>query len=247
LLRESERVVVMVRQHAEELMHSFNVPAEKLVVVRNGFFEEDFTTIEQVEPNGLDPAYFHFSHFGTIYPGNQGNFFVALAELVRERPELKNQIRLHLVGFPCEEVLRYTTESELNDITEVHGFLPNREKTLQMMRSSDCLVVCWGRPEFSRLAIAGKTYDYLRAGRPIVAVTAKGGGIEELVQQGQAGWVVPPNDTEGIKKILRQVLSDPQKKRLNGPPRPEYVAQFRWDRLAEPLAKAFEDAARHVT
>jgi glycosyltransferase involved in cell wall biosynthesis len=73
------------------------------------------------------------------------------------------------------------------------------------------------------------------------------GGIEELVQQGEAGWVVPPNDTEGIKRILRQAFSDLQKKRLNGPPRPEYVDQFRWDRLAEPLARAFEEAAGHVT
>jgi glycosyltransferase involved in cell wall biosynthesis len=246
LLDKSERVVVMVNQHAEELVSSFRISPKKLVVIRNGFFEEDFTSIEHIEPDHLDPAYFHLSHFGTIYPGNQGNFLMAFAELVKERPELKNQIRFHLVGFPGEEVLRYTKESELKDITEFHGFLPKREDTLQMMRSSDCLVVCWARPEFSRLAIAGKTYDYLRAGRPILAVTAPGGGIEELVHQGQAGWVVPPDDTEGIKRVLRQVFSDLRKKRLNGPFRPEYVAQFRWDRLAEPLAQTFEEATRNV-
>jgi len=237
----------MVRQHAEELMHSFHVPPHKLVVVRNGFFEEDFTGIESFGTNELDPAYFHLSHFGTIYPGNQGNFFDALAELVKERPELKHQIRFHLVGFPCEEVLRYAKESELKDITEFHGFLPRREDTLRMMRSSDCLVLCWGRSDFSRLAIAGKTYDYLRAGRPILAVTSAGGGIEELVQQGQAGWVVPPHDTEGIKRVLRQILGDLRKKKLNGPPRPEYVAQFRWEHLAESLARTFEEAMVHVS
>ena len=180
-------------------MQSFHVPAEKFVVVRNGFFEEDFTSIEHLEPNGLDPKYFHLSHFGTIYPGNQGKFFLALAELINERPELKNQIRLHLVGFPCEEVFRYAKESELKDITEFHGFLPKREDTLQMMRSSDCLVVCWGRTDFSRLAIAGKTYDYLRCGRPIIAVTEKGGGIDELVQNCKAGWVAPPQDSKPSK------------------------------------------------
>jgi glycosyltransferase involved in cell wall biosynthesis len=246
LLCRSERVVVMVRQHAEELMRSFNVPAEKFVVVRNGFFEEDFATLEDIEPSELDPAYFHLSHFGTLYPGNQGNFFIALAELVKEYPELKSLIRLHLVGFPCEDVVRYAKESELKEITEFHEFMPMREKVLRMMRSSNCLVVCWGRPDFSRLAIAGKTYDYLRVGRPILAVTVTGGGMEELVQQGQAGWVVPPDDTEGIKRILKQVFSDLRRKRLSGPPRPEYVAQFRWDRLAESLARAFEEARGHV-
>ena len=246
LLRKSDRVVVMVEQHGEEFRRSHNVPTEKLVVVRNGFFEEDFTSIEGVEPNCLDPAYFHISHFGTIYPGNEGNFFLALTELIKESPELKKQIRLHLVGFPCEDVLRYAREGELKEMIQVHGFLPKREDILQMMRGSDCLLLCWGRPEFSRLAVAGKTYDYLRSGRPILAVTGEG-GIKELVQQGEAGWIAPPNDTEGIKRVLRQVFSDLQKKRLNGPPRPEYVAQFRWDRLAEPLAQAFEEAAAHVS
>ena len=246
LLRRSERVVVMLRQHAEEFAQSFGTPAEKFVVVRNGFFEEDFTAIERLEPDGLDPKFFHLSHFGTIYSGNQGKFFVALAELLRERPELKNRIRLHLVGFPCEEVLRYARESELKEISEFHGFLPKREDTLQMMRSSDFLVVCWGRADFSRLAIAGKTYDYLRAGRPIIAVTEKGGGIDELVQNAKAGWVVPPQDAEGIKAVLRQIFSDLRKKKLTGPPMPDYVSQFQWDRLAEPLARALDEATVNV-
>ena len=119
------------------------------MVVRNGFFEEDFTTIERLEPATVSIP--NFSIFRTLGPSiraTRGSFFVALAELLRERPELKNRIRLHLVGFPCEEVLRYARESELKEITEFHGFLPRREDALQMMRSSDYLVVCWGRPIF---------------------------------------------------------------------------------------------------
>jgi len=246
LLRDSERIIVMLRQHIDEFVSKFNVPAEKLVVVRNGFFEEDFTAIEHLEPDNLDPTFFHLSHFGTIYPGNQGKFFVALAELLKESPGLKNRIRLHLIGFPCEEVLRYAKESELKEITEFHGFLPKRDDTLQMMRASDCLIVCWGRADFSRLAIAGKTYDYLRTGRPIIAITEKGGGIDELVQNAKAGWVVPPQDTEGIMRVLRQVFSDLRRKKLSGPPVPEYVAQFQWDRLAESLARALDEAVVHV-
>jgi glycosyltransferase involved in cell wall biosynthesis len=73
-------------------------------------------------------------------------------------------------------------------------------------------------------------------------VTAAGGGVDELVQQAQAGWVVQPNDTPGIKRILGIIFSDLRKQRGSRPPLPEYVAQFRWDRLAERLAQAFEEA-----
>jgi glycosyltransferase involved in cell wall biosynthesis len=246
LLRKSDRVVVMVRQHGEEFRRSFGVPAEKLVVVRNGFFEEDFASIDKIEQTDLDPAYFHLAHFGTVYPGNQGNFFLALTKLMRQSPELKNRIRLHLVGFPCEDVLRYAREGELKDIIEVHGFLPRREDTLRMMRAADCLLLFWGRPDFSRLAIAGKTYDYLRSGRPILAV-AGAGGIKELIEQADAGWVVPPDDTEAIERTLRQALGDLRKTGHFGPARPEFVAQFRWDRLAKLLAGAFQEVASNAS
>jgi glycosyltransferase involved in cell wall biosynthesis len=245
LARRSDRVVVMLQQHGEDLRRQYALSAGKVAVVRNGFFEEDFASMERVEPKHLDPAYIHVSHFGTIYPGNQGKFFVALRQLVEEHPELKNKIRLHLIGFPCEEVVGYTKEEQLKDMIEVHGFLPRREDTLEMMLASDCLLLFWGRPDFSRLAIAGKTYDYLRSGRPVLAVSGSGGGVAELIEQGEAGWVAPPDDVGGIKKVLIRAFNTLQKQRHKGVPRPEYVAQFRWEQLAGQLASTFEEAQRH--
>ena len=241
LMAKADRVIVMVEQHAEELRRLFNIPAEKLAVVRNGFFEEDFASTETAPDYPLAPGYFHLSHFGTIYPDNSGSFFPALAELVRERPELKKRLRINIVGYPSENILRYATEGELKDITQIHGFVPDRTQVLRMMRSSHCLLLFWGRPDFSRLAVAGKTYDYLRVGRPILAVTHDG-GVKELVQQARAGLAVAPDNTGAIKQALKAVIGDHQENGLPRPPRPEFVAQFRWDRLAANLARVFQEA-----
>ena len=100
LMRKADRVVVMVKQHAEELSRLFDVPAKKLAVVRNGFFEEDFVSLETTHGDLLAPSYVHLSHFGTIYPENSGSFVPALTELVRECPELKERLRLNIVGYP---------------------------------------------------------------------------------------------------------------------------------------------------
>jgi len=243
LVRKADRVVAMVEQHAEELRRLFNIPAEKLAVVRNGFFEEDFPSTETAPDYPLAPGCFHLSHFGTIYPDNSGSFFPALTELVRERPELKKRLRINIVGYPSENILRYATEGELKDIMQIHGFVPDRTQVLQMMRSSHCLLLFWGRPDFSRLAVAGKTYDYLRVGRPILAVTHEG-GVKELVEEAKAGWVVPPDNTEAIKQALRTVLWNHRGDDAPRPSRPEFVAQFRWDRQAEKLARVFHEAVR---
>jgi glycosyltransferase involved in cell wall biosynthesis len=241
LFRKANRIVVMVKQHAEELRRSFNIPTEKLTVIRNGFFEEDFASVETTEKSPLDPGHFHLSHFGSIYPDNFGNFFSALTDLVRESPELRKRLRVNIVGFPCEGVLHYAREGDLKDIIKIHGFLPDRADALQMMRASDCLLLFWGRPDFSRLAVAGKTYDYLRIGRPILALTGEG-GVKELVEEAQAGWAVPPENTEAIKQALKTVIAGYRNDDLPRPPRPEFVAQFRWDHLAQKLAGVLQEA-----
>ncbi len=241
LMAKADRVIVMVQQHAEELRRVFNVPAEKLAVVRNGFFEEDFASLETTHGDLLAPGYVHLSHFGTIYPENSGSFFPALTELVRECPELKERLRLNIVGYPSENVLRYASESELKDIIQIHGFIQDRAEVLEMMRASHCLLLFWGRPDFSRLAVAGKTYDYLRVGRPILAVTHEG-GVKQLVEEARAGWVVPPDNTQAMKEALKAVLRNHRKNGPPSPPRPEFVAQFRWDRQSENLARVFHEA-----
>lgn len=242
LLRRADRVVVMVPQHAEELSRSFAVPAEKLVVVRNGFFEEDFATLEAVQRDLLEPGCLHFSYFGTVYSENAGKFFPALGELLRETPDLKKRLRVNIGGHRSPDVLRWASEPDLKEVIKLHGFIPDRTDVLRMLQASDCLLLFWGRPDFSRLAIAGKTYDYLRVGRPILAVTCEG-GVKELVEKAQAGRVVAPQDTEGIKRAIRSVINEQPNNRSNsGPWRPEFVAQFRWDHQAEILAQAFDEA-----
>ena len=94
--------------------------------------------------------------------------------------------------------------------------------------------------------MAGKTYDYLRIGRPILAVTAEG-GVKELVEEAHAGLVVPPDNIAAIKQGLQtmignQLIGSQRKNGLPRPPRPDFVAQFTWERLAGDLAQALEGA-----
>jgi glycosyltransferase involved in cell wall biosynthesis len=241
LVRKADRVVVMVKQHAEELGRLFGVPSERLAVVRNGFFEEDFAFTEITGKDVLCPGYFHLSHFGTIYPENSGSFFPALTELVRECPELKERLRVNIIGYPSEEALRCASEGELKDIIQIHGFIQERAEVLQMMRASHCLLLFWGHPDFSRLAVAGKTYDYLRVGRPVLAVTHEG-GVKELVEEAKAGGVVPPDNPKAIKQALRAILCNHREDDFPRPSRPEFVAQFCWERQAEHLARVFHEA-----
>lgn len=244
LVHGADRMVVMVPGHAEELAREFRLGGEKLAVVRNGFFEEDFASLGPAPRLSLAPDLFHLSHFGTIYPANEGKFFHSLNELLIARPALRKRLRLHLVGAGYDTVLRYASQPALREIIEVHGFLPNRSDVLDMMRASDGLLLLWGRPDFSRMAAAGKTYDYLRSGRPILAVTGAG-AVRQLVEEARAGWAVEPGDVAGMQRALLEAIENGDKPATPQPVRPEYVAQFQWDRQAGLLARTFDEAIDH--
>lgn len=245
LFRRADAVVTVTDGHSLDLQEAWRVPRRKLAVVRNGFDEDDFAGLRQDAKNPLPEGFFHLSYFGEIYKGNTGNFFPALGELAKERPDITRFLRLNIVGYSGEELSPYENDPHLKAIVHPRGFVQHDE-VLRIMRSSDALLLFWADPAFSRMAVAGKTYEYLRIGRPILAVTSKG-EIQRLIEKGKAGWVVPPYDIEGIKSVLKHLLIEFQQgRRPRQECRPEFVGQFRYDNLAHKLASVFSGVVNHV-
>jgi glycosyltransferase involved in cell wall biosynthesis len=93
----------------------------------------------------------------------------------------------------------------LGDRLELHGFLPHR-KTLELQRDSDALLLLL--PDIGRRGKdvpSGKLYEYLAAGRPILASVPLDGAAAELVESAQAGLVVPPDDIAAIADALGEL------------------------------------------
>lgn len=244
MLRRADAIVVMTEGHSRDLQDSFRVPGDKIHVIPNGFDEDDFRditpSIAGASTEMCTPGFLHFSHFGTVYSGNSGQFFPALAELLQEQPGLRQRIRVHMVGFPNESIQRAALEDGLRGVVEVRSFIPDHAKALREMYASHCLLLFWGDREFSRLAAAGKTYVYLRTGRPILAVTGPG-TIRERIEAAGAGWVVDPEDSAGIKETLCRIIAQYDQNTALPSSRPDYVAQFRWDRQACHLGRVLDE------
>jgi glycosyltransferase involved in cell wall biosynthesis len=90
----------------------------------------------------------------------------------------------------------------LGDRLELVDYLP-RGEALRVQRDSEALLLlipdAGGR---GRGVLSGKVFEYIAAGRPILAVVPPDGAAAELIRETGAGVVVAPDDVDGIREAL---------------------------------------------
>ncbi|HEX2426658.1 MAG TPA: glycosyltransferase [Gaiellaceae bacterium] len=91
---------------------------------------------------------------------------------------------------------------DLGDRLELVGYV-SRTESLRLQRDSEALLLlvpdAAGR---GKGVLSGKVFEYLAAGRPILAVVPPDGVAAELVRETGAGVVVAPDDVNGMRDAL---------------------------------------------
>ena len=91
---------------------------------------------------------------------------------------------------------------DLGDRLELVPYAP-RGESLRLQRDSEALLLlvpdAGGR---GKGVLSGKVFEYIAAGRPILAVVPPDGAAAALVRETGAGVVVAPDDVEGIRAAL---------------------------------------------
>jgi glycosyltransferase involved in cell wall biosynthesis len=91
---------------------------------------------------------------------------------------------------------------DLGDRLEIVDYLP-RADSLRLQRDSEALLLlvpdAGGR---GKGVLSGKVFEYIAAGRPILAVVPPDGAAAALVRETGSGVVVAPDDVDGIRAAL---------------------------------------------
>jgi glycosyltransferase involved in cell wall biosynthesis len=99
-------------------------------------------------------------------------------------------------------------ELGLGDRLELVPYAPHAE-ALRLQRDSEALLLLV--PDASgrgRGVLSGKVFEYLAAGRPILAAVPPDGAAAELIRQTGAGVVVAPDDVASIRSALESLHSE---------------------------------------
>jgi glycosyltransferase involved in cell wall biosynthesis len=156
----------------------------------------------------------------------------ALRRILDERPELTGRVRLTLAGRLDEEDARLIAAAGLGPAVEHVGQL-GRADAVRLQRRASALVLVTSRHSGEA---TGKLFEYLAAGRPILAVGGRNEAARIVAETG-TGLAVDAADEEAVLEAVRAAVEG----RLPYTPRhlDDYVYPSPARRIAE-LAASLE-------
>jgi glycosyltransferase involved in cell wall biosynthesis len=143
------------------------------------------------------------------------------------------RVQLVLAGRLTPSERQMLEKSGVGDGVAHLGLL-RRSDALALQRSADALLVITSG---NRSEATGKLFEYLGAGRPIIAL-AEGNEAARIVNETNSGITVPPNNVDAIAAALRR-LATGDLAREHAPLRTErYAYPGPAERMAEVVERA---------
>jgi len=168
----------------------------KFSVITNGFDIEDFSRASLEASSITYDGKFHLTYTGNLYD-SPDVFFMALANLIQNGKIPKTEICLHLIGA-LNRVEKHT--QGLEEILDMPGYLNHIEAIKKNLKSDVLLMYLPIRRGLN--AFTGKIFEYLAAGKTILALIPETSILAKLIQETQSGVIVSPDDYHGIQEAL---------------------------------------------
>jgi len=134
----------------------------------------------------------------------------AMPEVLRQFPAARAVVigGVHRAGEAYAAALRARVQAlGIADRVLFAGF---RNDVVDVMNAMDVIAHTSVRPEpFGRVILEG-----MLLGKPVVATDA--GGVPELIEDGESGFLVPPGDAPALAAKLAEILQDPDRARRVG-------------------------------
>ncbi|MBM4404006.1 MAG: hypothetical protein FJ042_06470 [Candidatus Cloacimonetes bacterium] len=176
---------------------------EKMITVYNGWDEEDFTALPDTEP---ERDIISFSYFGNLSgKRNFRNLFTAFRNL-RQAGKLPTNVRIRLFGNYFAQYLREISESGITDIIEHIPHLPHRQALTEMMRSTVLVIIL--NASVNSGVVPSKSFEYLRTGRHILALTPHGFEMTHILHDSGHDYTCPMESVAAIEHQILRILSD---------------------------------------
>ncbi|MDT8716147.1 hypothetical protein IAI10_05725 [Clostridium sp. 19966] len=204
MLKTSNEIIALSDGIENEYKVKFK---NNIVIIKNGYNEELFKRFSYRKLELDDKKTLIFSHVGSIYTGrNISEFIAALYEL---NLIIHKKIIFNIIGYVDDQGIidisnvkkKYNNENvQINILGSME-----HSKAIEAMFDSDILVIITHQSG-SEYAIPGKTFEYIGACKPTIAVT-KDLPLINLIN-GRYGECAEHNKQDIVEKIVEIIRKD---------------------------------------
>jgi glycosyltransferase involved in cell wall biosynthesis len=233
-LKASSQVVTTNRKVKELILrrHRF-LSYHDIEIISQGFDPADFQKARSTPIIQPHRKAMRITYAGVFWEDRRPDYFLrALAEIQKEQPRLRGRISAHFVGNFREENRKLAARLGLQDAVTETGYLPHVDCIRELL-ASDVLWMIVG----DEVGSPGKTYEYIGAGKPILACAPEGFISDAVLDAG--GIVTAPDDVQAIKEAIVSFYNRWERHELRGPNQ-DIIDRYDRQRLARTMVKLFE-------
>lgn len=213
--------------------------ADDCVLIPNGF---DVARIADPETRTDNRSRFCLTYCGRL--GHGGRVPRALVAALAQLADAGIHIGLRVIGTDDGCLLRLQEELHRKLPIEVVGVV-SHERALAEMVSADALLLYQEQSAALVTPVAGKTYEYLFSGRPILGIAPEGDNLDLIRRYAHRCEIVSSFDKNEITAALLSLHNDWQAGQLSERhAHPEFLERYNRKGLAQTLAALFDTVTK---
>ena len=244
VLRDADRVIAVTKGMIEDDFRA-KVPSDsKYIQITNGFDEADFRNYyRSVKP---DPSICRIVYTGMV---SDAQIPVNLLHTIRKLADRKlispDRFSLSFVGNTTKALRRKTEICGAGDFVHFIPYVPHRE-VFEYIASASILLLLIANRKDNKHVHAAKLFEYLRSGKPILALGPRGGEAEEILRGLNRGWMFDYGDLDGLERFLAAFLKPRPGPEFRTSASIKDVMQFSREVLTGRLVEVFDSLVSEI-
>lgn len=185
-------------------------PEDRIVVIENGYDEASFLAAEKLvglaEP--LLPGRLTLLHSGVVYPSERDptQLLQALAVLKARGVVGERNFRVRFRATEHDSLIaELARASGVSDLVELAPAVPYKEALLEMLLADALLVM---QASNCNDQVPAKLYEYMRARRPVLALTDPAGDTASVALRSGIRSVAALDSVDAITKLIAEFVTN---------------------------------------
>lgn len=230
--------IVCVSQYDIEMDFGKKVSPNKCINIANGYDEADFRDF-----NGMkQPAkIFNVLHLGAVgIERNPVNLFKAIQRMDSEHIISQHDFQLTFVGKVEEVIHDSIKDYGISGYVTFVPYVPHRQ-ALEFSSKATIMLLLITQSQKNIRILPGKTFEYMRIGRPVFALGPKGGEVARILAETRTGFTIEYDEVDKIYKTLVKLFTTWEQNKQSMSERKVDISKYsRWQ-LAKKLVNLFEE------